>query len=1173
MPRRGPECQTLPPAFSGMFHRDDALVLSATDLSNFLGCRHRTALDMAVAAGSREKPAQKPDALLDVLRQRGDDHERAYVQSLRGQGLQVVELAHLDSLRQPDELVAATVHAMRTGAQIIVQGGLRDGQWFGKPDVLRRIEVASKLGGWSYEVIDTKLARETKAGTILQLGLYSAMVGQVQGDPAEWFYVVTPDKEQPVHVFRFDEYAAYFRMVRRQLSQSVRLDPALFAAAHYPEPVPHCTICRWNGDCAERRVQDDHLSLIAGISRLHRRELESREILTLAGLAQTPLPLAFEPKRGSIETYVKMREQARLQFESRGQAVPRFELRKIVETKDEGLCRLPEPSPGDVFLDLEGAPYAAEGGREYLFGVVTVRQDGTPEYHAFWGMTEREERAAFEQVMDLILARWDEDPAMHVYHYAPYETTAFKKLAQRYVTREKGLDSLLKNGRFVDLYAVVHQGLFVGVDSYSIKRLEDVYGFTRAVKLIDANDCRQRLERALDLNCLDLATKEIVEAVRGYNEDDCVSTLRLREWLEKVRQDHIAKGWEIPRPVTPLVEEDKLNPHEERVAELRPKLLKGIPDNPKERDAEQKARWLLAYLLDYHRREDKASFWEYYRLNEMPEDELFDEPDAIAGMEFVARMHENTNKKTGKPTGVVTDRYRFPAQELEIKNGATLKLREGGTFGKAAAVDRVAFTIDVEKQKAHRDLHPKSVFAYEFVNSKAQEDSLVGIAERVIADGGVTLGAKAHDRAARTLLLSAAPALSNGKLGVPHTDIVAHLTEAALRLDHSVLPVQGPPGAGKTYSGAEAICALVAEGKKVGVTAQSHKVIRKLLEEVLKAAKRKKMKVRIGQKASEEDVDANGDIALTDSNDDALRMLADGEVQVFGGTAWLWARADLAKSVDLLFVDEAGQMALANVIAMSPAASSIVLLGDPQQLEQVKKASHPDGVSAAALEHVLGDAKTIPNDRGVFLPMTWRMSPTLTAFTSELFYEKRLESKPGLEKQRLNGAGDLDGSGLWMVPSEHDGNRAYSMEEVDAVADLVKRLTAKGVTWTNEHGHATQLEASDILIVSPYNAQVSRLIDKLAGTGARVGTVDKFQGQEAPVVIYSMATSRPEDAPRGMEFLYSLNRLNVATSRAKCAAIVVASQRLFEPECRTPRQMKLANALCRYRELSSVGAA
>lgn len=365
------------------------------------------------------------------------------------------------------------------------------------------------------------------------------------------------------------------------------------------------------------------------------------------------------------------------------------------------------------------------------------------------------------------------------------------------------------------------------------------------------------------------------------------------------------------------------------------------------------------------------------------------------------------------------------------------------------------------------------------------------------------------------------------------------------------------------------ICALIKQGKKVGVTANSHKVIRNLLDAVDRVSKEVGAGVKLAQKCDGPDFDNDtSPVEVLGSNSDALDALQSGEANVLGGTAWLWARPEFAGAVDVLFVDEAGQMSLANALAVSHAAKSVVLLGDSQQLEQPQKGSHPKGVNVSALQHILGEHQTIPPDLGIFLPTTWRLAPSICSFTSELFYESRLEPKAGLERQRLASVGEFDGSGLWVVEVDHDGNRNFSMEEIQAVADLVSRLTAPGACWIDEDGREEQMTGKDVMVVAPYNAQVSRLTERLMSTGVRVGTVDKFQGQESPVVIYSMATSRREDAPRGMEFLYSLNRLNVATSRARCASILVASPRLFEPECRTPRQMKLANALCRYRELA-----
>ncbi len=393
--------------------------------------------------------------------------------------------------------------------------------------------------------------------------------------------------------------------------------------------------------------------------------------------------------------------------------------------------------------------------------------------------------------------------------------------------------------------------------------------------------------------------------------------------------------------------------------------------------------------------------------------------------------------------------------------------------------------------------------------------------------------------------------------------------DAARRLGGSLrntyFAIQGPPGAGKTYTGARMIVALVRAGKRVGVTATSHRVIGNLLDEVHRAAQEAGIPVRIGQKPGTNEDPTCTFSTCYPSNGSLRGALANGEVDVAGATAWAWARGDFAGSLDVLFVDEAGQISLANVLAVAPAADSIVLLGDPQQLEQPLKGSHPPGAEASALEHLLADRQTIEPAMGLFLERTWRLHPDLTRFTSEVFYEGRLESEASTAIQALDAPGLLTGTGLRWIAVTHDGNRNQSPEEADAIARMADALI--GAPWTNQHRITAPIGWRDILVVAPYNAQVA-LLSRTLPAAARVGTVDKFQGQQAAVVFYSLTTSSPDLAPRGMEFLYSLNRLNVATSRARCLAVIVGSPELLEPTVHTPGQMRLANALCRAVELA-----
>jgi superfamily I DNA and/or RNA helicase len=254
------------------------------------------------------------------------------------------------------------------------------------------------------------------------------------------------------------------------------------------------------------------------------------------------------------------------------------------------------------------------------------------------------------------------------------------------------------------------------------------------------------------------------------------------------------------------------------------------------------------------------------------------------------------------------------------------------------------------------------------------------------------------------------------------------------------------------------------------------------------------------------------------------------------------------------------------VLAVSQAAPSLVLLGDPRQLDQPTQGTHPEGTGVSALDYILDEELTIPADRGLFLAETWRLHPAICAFTSEVFYESRLHPIKGLELQEIRSQGLILGSGLRYVPVAHQGNQNSSPEEAQVISQLVADILASAPSWVDRQGVEQRVGLADILIIAPYNAQVFDLKDRIPG--ARIGTVDKFQGQEAPIVIYSMTTSTHADAPRGMNFLYSLNRLNVATSRAKCLSILVCSPALFEPECRTPEQMRMANAFCRYLELA-----
>ena len=1171
---------------------DGRPVYAATDLVAYLACEHLTQLERAAMAKLVHRP-MRDDPELDIIRKRGFAHEARFLADLEAEGRSAVTVRLDGSIEdRGDQLRAAaaeTEAAMADGADVIYQATFFDGTWRGHADFLLRVDVParpSRFGPYHYEVADTKLARHVKASAVLQICTYVDLLEKVQGVRPAWMHVALGGSARAVERLRVDDFMAYYRSARDRFLGAMTADapPAFPPADTYPDPVEHCDVCRWAAECVARRRADDHLSLVAGISARQRRALAGRGTTTLADLGRLELPVVPPLEGASAGALARIREQARIQLEGRLEHRPKYELLLpgpgAALDLERGLATLPPPSPNDLFFDIEGDPYAFDDGLDYLFGVL----EANGSFHAFWSrepngeFTLASEQRAFERLMDFFGERLAADPALHIYHYAPYEPTALKRLMGRHGTREDELDGLLRRGVLVDLLRAVRQSLRASVESYSIKKMEAFYGFEREVDLRDAGSSIVAFEQWLELGEGERPEATHLERIERYNRDDVISNQRLRDWLEDRRSELCdLTGQEVPRPA-PRVDDlpADLTEAQARVQGLVDRLAgPDIPADPAERTAEQHGRWLLAQLLGWHRREDKSMWWDFHRLMDLTPEQLVDENGPIGRLEPDGPVDEPRNGKQ-------TWRYRFPAQDFDLARGNVFDPARkqdqpsGNPFkwqvGEGAVVDLAAGTVALRRSLGQA--HPRAIVPLPWVPTPELQASLIEIGEWVAANG---IDGDGPYRAARDLLLGRAPRVGQARgeaLGRERETDLDAACRLALVLDRTTLPIQGPPGSGKTYSGARMIVALLKAGKRVGITGTSHKVISNLLREVLAAAQeRPEVSIRPVQKGEKDQVVDDERIARTTSNDDVRARLEDGRANLAAGTPWLWGSARLVGAVDVLFVDEAGQISLANVVAMSRASESLVLLGDPQQLEQPMRGTHPPGADRSALAHVLGDLATMPPDRGLFLETTWRLHPQLCAFTSEAFYDDRLEPEPHLVVQRLDapGATIRDGVGPRLVEVRTVGADNESPEEADEVARVARSLVEAGATWVDQEGRRRPVTWDQVLIVAPYNAQVGAIKRRLPAE-ARVGTVDKFQGQEAPISIYSLTTSTPELAPRGMDFLYSRNRLNVATSRARCIAVVAASPDLLRVRARTPAQMRLANALCRYVELASTGA-
>lgn len=1114
-----------------------SIQFSASDLINYLGCKHLTELDRKTVLGEIDPPDWSNPALV-LIQQKGIEHEQAYVVHLKSQGLYVCELE--------GHSLSDTKAAIMKGYEIITQARFEKDGWVGIADILRKISGNSKLGDYYYEVEDTKLARETKAGTVLQLCLYSEFLGDIQGRIPEHMYVVKPGINFPNDVYRYAEFEAYYRFVKNKFQQVMMNDPV----ATYPIPVAKCDTCRWWKECYTKWHSDDHLCLIAGVRSHQMKELEHQGIFTLETYAQEPEPYRKVPEQGNEETYKKIHQQAKIQLKGRNEKKILHELLPVEPLR--GLNRLPVPSKGDLYFDIEGDHFYEDGGIEYLFGVAFLNESNEIEYKGYWAKNRMEEKNMFSEFMLFILKRWKIFPEMHIYHYAPYEPTAIKRLASRSAIFEQEVDQLLRSDRFIDLFSVIKETLIASVESYSLKEIEKFTDYSRKADLRLASDARRRMSIALDFDDFSSFSDSDFELIEAYNKDDCLATVALHKWIEFIYQEQIAEGADLARL------EDSSGEAGESIAEgeanaqaLYDSLVRDLPDDPGEWGNEGQAKWLLAHQVEFYRREMRSAWWEFFRLRELEPNDMMEERKGIAGLRFQFTLPESNR--------VPIDRYAYPPQEISMDSGNEVYVPQGEKIGSIHDFSIENRTVDIKKTGKTADIHPYALFIKDVVSNSALIPSFHRFIESVISNG---IDGNGPYRAGRDLLLKHLPRLSSGgTLSVQNGETIdENALRIALNMDNGILPVQGPPGTGKTHLGGSTIAELMKRGKRIGVTAVSHKVIRNLLDKAVELGKEKGINVKIGHKAK---TDLGDGTYLKDKN---ACMAALNQGIVVGGTAWLWADNIFEETLDYLFVDEAGQMSLTNVLTISKAARNIILLGDPQQLEQPQRGAHPEGADISALEHLLDGNKTMPEDMGLFLGITWRLHPHLTQFTSKLYYEDRLRSKDGLENQRLEGNTPFAGSGLFYVTVDHFGNQSQSREEVEAIVKIVHHLMSAEINWIDQDGLSRALQPNDILIIAPYNAQVSALQESL--TGFSVGTVDKFQGQEAPIVIYSMTSSSSEDAPRGMSFLYNPNRMNVATSRAKCISILVSAPKIFEVECNTIEQMKWANGLCMYREMA-----
>ncbi|WP_163800746.1 TM0106 family RecB-like putative nuclease [Mycolicibacterium sediminis] len=1117
---------------------DGQVVYSASDLAAAARCEYALLRSFDAQLGWGPK-VSSDDELLARTAALGLEHERRHLDELRDDAAEAD--GNVVVIGKPtytvEGLIAAaeaTWAAVERRAPAVYQAAMFDGRFVGFADFL-------VLDEGRYRLRDTKLARSVKVEALLQLAAYADALARSGVPVADDVELVLGDGT--IATYRVDELLPVYLPRRAALERLLDDHLAGGSAVEWAdEGVRACFRC---AECEVRVRESDDLLLVAGMRVTQRARLLDAGVTTLHALAEHTGPVP----EVSTRTLTALTEQARLQVAERVDGKPPY---RVIDPQP--LMVLPDADRGDLFFDFEGDPLWTVNGREwgleYLWGVLTVGDEFTP----YWAHDRASERQALVDFLAFVRKRLKRHPGMHVYHYAAYEKSTLLRLAGRYGVGENDVDDLLRNGILVDLYPLVRKSIRVGTESYSIKYLEPLYmgNELRDGEVTTATDSITQYARYCALrNEGHIAEADaVLKEIEDYNRYDCRSTRRLRDWL-------MARAIESgvpPRGPQP-VRDDDAKARVEKADDLERTLMSFAGDGVEERTAEQTAVAMFSAARGYHEREDKPFWWAHFDRVNNPVEEWADN-----GSVFVADRGE-----------VVTDwhqppKARKPQRHVrligEIANGDLSHdmfalYDPPAPVGTAEDPDRRGFVgvtviecndpeaptevVIVEKQPTGGDVFDQLPFALtpgSPVPTKPLKEAISATAALV----GAGLPNLPADAVTDILLRRPPRTLRAGPL--PRTGVVADdITAALLDLDSSYVAVHGPPGTGKTYTSAKVIARLVDEhGWRIGVVAQSHAVVENLFADVLRAGVDGS---RVGKKKSP-------DAPWVDLKEkDYPAFVADHDGCVIGGTAWDFANENRVPrlSLDLLVIEEAGQFSLAGTIAVAASARNLLLLGDPQQLPQVSQGTHPEPVDRSALGWLVDGHHTLPPERGYFLDLSYRMHPDVCRPVSRLSYDGRLSSA-----EEVSGARHLDGvaPGVRVLEVDHDGNSTDSPEEADAIVAAIQRLL--GSAWTDEDG-TVALAARHVLIVTPYNAQVVTLRRRLDAAGlseVEVGTVDKFQGRQAPVVFVSMTASSADDAPRGISFLLNRNRLNVAISRAKYAAFVVRSSYLTEYLPSTP---------------------
>ena len=1108
---------------------------SPTDLNNFVSCKYHIKNDLTANDLGLKKKEKSADLKLRI--EYGKEHEKEYFRILSKKHKKNITI---DPKQPADKKYKETIKAIKSGYDLIYKAYLMHEDFGGEIDFLIKHKSKSKLGDFSYEVYDTKVTKTLRPKHALQTTGYSFLLGKVQGLIPKRMHLV--DGTKLINSFNVSEFIDYFSFTKKNFEKFLT---KVLKEKMYPEKCSFCNICDWQDVCTEKWDKDNYINQVCGIRSSQVTKLKKENISTIQKLAKTdPKKIKSKINPGSK---VKLTQQAQLQEEKRLTNKSKYIFNKTDSNK--GFYKMPKPNEGDVFYDIEGFPQAEQRPFEYLHGIYFYNgKEFEFKYFIVKEYTRKEEEQIFRELVAFLEKHFNKYPNGFLYHYNVYEKRALRELASDYsATFIKGnnfVDRLLRLEKFVDLYRVVSQSMQTSEKDLTLKTIEKFYRDERSTDIKTADDSIQIFE-----SWLVTKNKKDLKDIIVYNEEDCISSYDLREFLIKHRPDDF--------PFFKLSDDNENKNADVKDFELKEAAIQlKVIEKSKDKDTEVKEN--LKHLVGFHRRENKSKYWaKFDRLDKSP-DELLDDPECIGGAIFI-------KKSKIKDTDNHVYLYRFDEQNFKLKEGDTAcDVTSDLSFGKITKIDEIKddenyIELTITSKRIAKVGEPPKLFDFgpgPVINTATIASAL----NKFILN--YTDGDKSKFKCGLDIIKKDYPDLKKIKKGDPiindQNDLVEESIEVVKKMNSSYLLVQGPPGSGKTYTSAKIILSLLKDNKRIGITSNSHKAINNLLHQIEKFALEENFSFKGMKKSSKDEDKLKGEII----KDVSGRMIEfPSEYLLHAGTAWLFSDPRWVSKMDYLFVDEAGQVSLANTLAISTSTKNIILIGDQMQLSQPIQGIHSGNSGKSSLDFLLGDYDTIPLSRGIFLDVTRRLNEKICDYISSSFYESRLKSHPVTKDRSVSlELKEIKDEGIFYLPVDHQDCTQKSDEEAKIIKDYCSKILGKNYTEDNKKKKMT---IKNIMIIAPFNMQVNNLKKILNRKEARIGTIDKFQGQESKVVFISMTSSDPENLPRHKEFFFSRNRLNVAISRAQCVAVILFNPNLLLADCKKINEMRLINNFCK----------